>query len=400
MTYRLALTRSHHTLSIVEGKAYIFGGEFGEGKLCSNDVYVITLPATGKEEEAHETASSCILAMPSPEEENTPSPRTKHAVSVQGHELALFGGCNENNHPIDQDSCIWIFNTTTSQWRKISTASHASSNAGTPPPRYNHKLFAYNGHLILHGGQTSEEGGLLNDTWFLDLTSNIWTRLPDSPVHSDSIALVDGKLYSIAQLETESFAHIYTLEIGDKVPAADPATLLTDLKWEAVSSEVKEGEGDMPPQSRVGGGLVPITTGYGRQYLTYFFGSSSHPFSPSSPSSNQNEPRPATYNSDIWTYQIASKPTFPNTASWTSPFKPAAIKDSIRNAIGKPSGEGEWAEVEVLAKEEMGREGKVHPGPRAWFGVDVGSDGRSVVVWGGVNAKGEREGDGWMVGFE
>ena len=52
--------------------------------------------------------------------------------------------------------------------------------------------------------------------------------------------------------------------------------------------------------------------------------------------------------------------------------------------------------------------GKAHPGPRAWSGCTamaspkvgtVGSGEKSprVVLWGGLNAKGEREGDGWVV---
>lgn len=52
-------------------------------------------------------------------------------------------------------------------------------------------------------------------------------------------------------------------------------------------------------------------------------------------------------------------------------------------------------------------EGKAHPGPRGWVGatvvrtpvvgVGVGEGPARVVLWGGVNAKGEREGDGWVV---
>ena len=58
-------------------------------------------------------------------------------------------------------------------------------------------------------------------------------------------------------------------------------------------------------------------------------------------------------------------------------------------------------------------EGKAHPGPRAWMAADtldgtaswggvgkgeVGLEqGRGVVVWGGRNARGEVEGDGWVV---
>lgn len=317
-------------------------------------------------------------------------------MCVQGHELALFGGRDELGHAVDQDSCVWIWNSEKLTWRKITTTSiNASQNAGTPPPRFDHKLFAYGGNLILHGGRTSTNSPL-NDTWFLDLTSGTWIQLPDSPLHSDAAALADGILYAIAQLPSESFCHVHTLEIGSHIPTTEPSKLLATLKWISNSSS----SNDLPPRSRVGAGLLPITTGYGRQFLTYFFGANSEP-NQMPLSTEQAEP---SFYSDFWTYQIPSKSTIPH--SWND-FKPAAIKDNIRNALGKSSGAEEWAEVEVQATEQIGHEGKVHPGPRAFFGVDVAVDvdggdgnGRNVVVWGGVNAKGEKEGDGWLITLE
>jgi len=225
------------------------------------------------------------------------------------------------------------------------------------------------------------------------MISNTWSQLPDALVHADSVALSDGTLYAISQLATESFCHIHTLEIGSHVPAADPSTLLTSLEWQSVSSSSE----DLPPRGRVGAGLLPITTGYGRQYLTYFFGTSIPSTPPSTEIPKSPEEPERTFYSDFWTYQTTSKSIKPT--SWND-FKPAVIKDGIRNAFGKSSGVEEWAEVEIEATEQMGHEGKVHPGPRAFFGMDVGGDGKSVVLWGGVNAKGEKEGDGWLIRLE
>ena len=69
--------------------------------------------------------------------------------------------------------------------------------------------------------------------------------------------------------------------------------------------------------------------------------------------------------------------------------------------MGIATGEDTWAEVKVDAgiesKEKEG-EGKAHPGPRGWF-ASCTVPGRQgcVVLWGGVNGKGETEGDGWLV---
>lgn len=381
------LKRSHHSLCIgSDGKAYIFGGELAPGDVCSNDIHRIVLPT--KDGEAQHSR------IPAGEGE-VPFPRTKHSMCVQGHELALFGGLDDKGHVVDQDSCIWVFDTETCKWRKRTTSSHASQTAGTPQSRFDHKLFSHNGNLILHGGQSAEEN-LLNDTWFLDLTSGTWSKLPDAPVHSDSVAFADGTLYAISQQPTESFCRIHTLDIGDHVPSTDPASLLTTLAWQAASSSAE----DVPPHSRIGAGFFPITTGYGRQYLTYLFGSAAKnvPMSTSTTTvSTWERSEPPIFYSDFWTYQIASKSTKPK--SWMD-LKPAAIKDGIRNAFGKASGENEWAEVEVQAPEQEAHEGKVHPGPRAFFGMDVGADGMGIVLWGGVNPRGEKEGDGWLIRFE
>lgn len=98
--------------------------------------------------------------------------------------------------------------------------------------------------------------------------------------------------------------------------------------------------------------------------------------------------------SDIWTMQLPSKSVKP--MSWTD-LKPAAIKDTIREKLGYDSGAHSWAEVDVQPNEQIGHEGKVHPGPRGFFGADATSDGKSVVLWGGLNAKDERESDGWLI---
>jgi hypothetical protein len=93
------------------------------------------------------------------------------------------------------------------------------------------------------------------------------------------------------------------------------------------------------------------------------------------------------YHSDIWTLQI---PSHGRSA--------AAVKDKIREKLpGMETGEFRWAEAEIVPTEQMTDEGKVHPGPRASFGADACLGGQGVVLWGGVNAKGEQESDGWLL---
>lgn len=87
----------------------------------------------------------------------------------------------------------------------------------------------------------------------------------------------------------------------------------------------------------------------------------------------------------------------------------AGIKDTIRSTLRLDTPVQGWEEVGVGADvpDAVEGEGKAHPGPRAWMAGDaldgnwngeVGMEqGRGVVVWGGRNARGEVEGDGWVV---
>ena len=139
------------------------------------------------------------------------------------------------------------------------------------------------------------------------------------------------------------------------------------------------------PRPRKGAGLLPITTGNGRSYLLYFLGEKASLEAPSS----EPETPPRTFWSDAFSYQAPS-----------SSHSAAGSKDATRATLGFETGEDTWAEIKVVANEEgaglaeIG--GKSHPGPRGWFGSDA-LDGGKVVLWGGIDAKGETEGDGWIV---
>ena len=41
------LPRSNHTLSVVKGRAYIFGGESAPGTLADNAMHIVILPSSG-----------------------------------------------------------------------------------------------------------------------------------------------------------------------------------------------------------------------------------------------------------------------------------------------------------------------------------------------------------------
>ncbi|KAK5725378.1 hypothetical protein LTR15_003564 [Elasticomyces elasticus] len=373
---RLSLSRSGHSVSAVKDKAYIFGGETAAGKLASNDIHSITLTP----EEKSDSDYAVIPAIPDEADGPVPIARTRHAACSFNICVAVFGGLDESGELIDEPF-VWLFVAGKSSWE---TLKAKNANAPAPEGRSEGKLFDHQNKLVLYGGK-NKAGEALKDVWLFDYVYSTWQRLSDAPVSSSNATVCDGLLTIISGGDNmSSDIHILNITIAQD-----------EQKWQTIpfpTNPMVPG-----PRPRIGAGLLPITTGYGRNYLAFFFGERQHV---GEASSKEDPP----YWSDIWNYQLPSsaheaKPTF----SLAEAIKPAKIKDSIRTALGYDSGEQSWGEAEVQAlplAELEASAGKVHPGPRGWFGCDVMKDGRSIVMWGGVNAKGEREGDGWIIKME
>ncbi|KAK0703070.1 hypothetical protein B0T26DRAFT_744190 [Lasiosphaeria miniovina] len=80
------LARSHHTVTVLGVKAYIFGGEDADGNLCSTDVHAISLPdsATSPPEIAHASYSAFAMQDTSSGITLAPSPSKGHATCAWG----------------------------------------------------------------------------------------------------------------------------------------------------------------------------------------------------------------------------------------------------------------------------------------------------------------------------
>ncbi|KAK0869004.1 hypothetical protein LTR87_013913 [Friedmanniomyces endolithicus] len=384
---RLSLSRSGHSVSVVGNKAYIFGGETAAGKLASTDIHSITV----SHEEKPYSDYAVIPAIPDQTDGPVPVARTKHAACGFNICVAVFCGLDEAGELIDE-TCIWLFVTGKSSWESLRPSD---ASAPSPEPRSEGNLFDHQNKLLLYGGK-NKAGEALKDVWLFDYAKSTWRQFPDAPVSSSNAAVCNGVLHIISGTDTMS-SDLHLLELG-----TEPGD---EHKWQTIpfpTNPMTPG-----PRPRVGAGLLPITTGYGRHYLAFFFGArqqAGHP-TPSEPSKPSTQDSPAneqTYWSDIWTYQLPSasheaKATF----SLSEVIKPAKIKDSIRHALGYDSGGHSWGEAEVMPLADLeASAGKVHPGPRGFFGCDVMKDGRSIIMWGGVVAKGEREGDGWIIRLE
>ena len=385
---RLSLARSDHTLCVVGSKAYIFGGETAAGKLSSNDVHCINLDSSDNSAPNY----SIIPAIPEVEGGEVPEPRKRHAACALNVCVAMFGGSDDVGGILKKPHLIWLFNTATSKWETLEN----SNPDIRPSPRSSTHLFSHRNNLILHGGR-DPEGNLLVDTWHFDYVNKFWTQLADAPVASGNVTLSDGVLYLVAGTDVMS-GDLHFLQLTAKSGESQG--------WQTVSfptSPLTPG-----PLPRTGATLLPISTGYGRQYLLFGFGAQPPAVGSGIEAevSHQSTPAegftPPQFWSDLWTYQLpSSTPEVKVTTNIYEAMKPAKIKDAIRGALGVDSGKHSWAEVEVLPPADLVEDaGKVHPGPRSYFASDITEDRKTVILWGGVNPKGEREGDGWMIKLE
>ena len=412
---RASLARSNHSLTVVGDKAYIFGGEIGDSELATTDIHVISLLSESDAEKQNEPQYALLPALPAGatggeaagvRDENSdgvPAARTRHSACAFNICVAMFGGVDNKGEAIEEKGRIWLFNTAKSTWEFIGPKLGEHE---VPEARAEGKLFECENDLVLHGG-FSKSGEQLRDTWHFSYADKTWTRLPDAPQASTNASLANGVLWvlSITPESNGLNGYMHSLAITSAASPSKPTS------WTTQSFPTNPLTPS--PKPRVAGGLLPMTTGHGRHYLLHFFGVTPPTTKEDlPPTSSPDETtlqvvdtqaavsaEPVQY-PDLWTLQLPST-TPGRKASWSESLRPAALKDSIRSAFKADPGTNAWAEVDVqppaLEKLGDGDSGKVHPGPRAYFGCDVLKDGSTVMIWGGVNAKGEREGDGWLV---
>lgn len=424
ITSEAFLPRSSHTLSVVDGRAYIFGGKTEKGDLAGNEVHIVTLPLKTRTD--GESDYKCVPALGEHgDDQAIPQPRSGHSACVIGERIYILGGQGSGADALDEKGRIWVFDTNSLHWSSIDPKEDAYPSpriyAGFVasehplPPGSDGKLKVLgaqiqetisktvpsmvkkpsppaepHGTLFISNGLSSTSSEPLNDSWAFSVASQTWTELPSTPSPKlpspPSLALVQDRLYLISSSsEIESEIHYLSLP-KSLLLRSDSKDEEADSSWETIpfpTNPIVPG-----PRPRKGAGLLPITTGNGRAYLLYFLGEK---VSTSLDVTSQEVEAPVFW-SDAFSYQPpASVPS------------PAGVKDSTRSTLGISTGEGTWAEVKVIANEEgqgkLEEEGKSHPGPRGWFGRD-GIGGAEVVLWGGIDGRGETEGDGWLISIK
>lgn len=421
ITSEAFLPRASHSITVVAGKAYIYGGEESTGKLADDNVHIVKLP-TKKPTNVGEPEYKCIPSMGEEEDGQVPGPRSGHTACALGHRIYVFGGRGQDQQRLEEKGKVWIFDTESLRWSCL----EPSPENPLPPSRYKHSAVASehplpntnvsdtasyaeqikstvsklpamigkgspprepHGSIIVCSGLSSSTSDSLTDLWTFTIATKTWSTLPSIPSmpFPPSLSFANNTLYILGG-SSDAGNEIHYLQLQPSTYRDARGTADLDLKaktseWLTLpfpTNPLAPG-----PRPRKGAGLVPVTTGNGRLYLLYFMGEKVA----------KSEKEETEYWSDTWSYQTPAVD-----------IAPAGIKDKTRSLLGISTGEGTWCEVKVVPNEEgsggLETEGKSHPGPRGWFASSaLGNDfdGGGVVLWGGINAKGETEAEGWLI---
>ncbi|KAI5926986.1 hypothetical protein F4810DRAFT_651667 [Camillea tinctor] len=512
--------RSSHSLDIVAGTAYLFGGEVASGKTIDNDMHVLTLPSSGapadyyaikpkptaktpaettdpisEEDETAAQLKDPLTEVPlsSPREEpspattekgknveslpEVPSSRLGHATAVIGTRIFFFGGraSAEDSDTLNEGGRVWIFETKTHSWSyldpyrtsPIPPARSYSAAVATDKPRdfaikplrraSSWKQWAEGdsaevgipqrpipgsvaaraiddedagfGAFIIHGGVLAD-GSRTSDVWAFDVRSCTWKELPAAPGPARSgaaLALAKSRLYRYGGFDGEKeiggqldVLHLVLDEFDDRVSKGEigvfargewqsllpPVTAVppphshgkeqkpstetepTEEQQEKVESETatvpvdetvnntaKLVETESWPSRRSASTMELVLGGGGREYLVLMFGEAS----------------PSTFHQDVWTYQV---PPEGMTA--------ASVTDAFLHAVGRHSGEGQWARVSGGPYDDEVDLDIAGPPARARAAAAPLGDleENAILVFGGLGANGKRLGDAWIFRLE
>jgi hypothetical protein len=403
------LPRLHHTVSVVKGRAYIFGGESEPGKLADNTMHIVILPSSGVLEADYTTKP----AQAANGLDDVPGPRKGHSAVVIGDSIYMFGGEGEGIG--NENGRIWVYHTVSSTWSYLDPApeslfpshrsGHASASSDLPAPKtttFQEKSPQQPadpsknvpepaaddtwGTIFIVGGRETASRNLASDALAFDVRTRTWSNIPSpsgQPVEGSSLTLAGERLYRFGGQGVETYTSgsgaLQYLDVAPVWTHAQGGTTPLTSGWSWQEVKHAEAEGSSAPQARSAAGLVSVTTGQGRHYLLAVGG----------------ESEDSDFLDDIWAFQL---PPERSTA--------AAAKDALRAGVRRDTHEATWAEALYRYVDARGEEEKEIPGEpkrgvgrRGYFGIAKGTevDGATCVVWGGVDAAGKVLGDGWMV---
>ncbi|KAI5919190.1 kelch repeat protein [Camillea tinctor] len=247
---RARLQRSSQCLSLLDSRAWIFGGELVPRQPVDNQLDVINLEPS--------PASEVVTAtLPAPT--NAPTPRVGAAMAAVKDSLYMFSGRGGiSMHPIEENGAVWSYTPSQLAWNLIAPAN---PSAPYPAGRSYHSMTS-DGHdtLYVHAGCPNE--GRLSDLWSFNVGSRSWTELPAAPAPgrggtSIAISASGSALYRMNGFDGKT-------EQGGTIDVYD----LQTQSWSTISFNPDGRDG---PEPRSVSSLLAVSI-KGSDYLVTMFG--------------------------------------------------------------------------------------------------------------------------------
>lgn len=162
--------RSEHTLNVIDGKLYVFGGHvtyasvFGLKELWCYDLTT----------NQWTQLADCLYG------------RKGHTANVVDGKLYAYGGsANTGDTGLQQIAC---YDPATNVWTQILSTPALNKR------RYEHTSVVIDKKLYIHGGYTSTT---FKDLWCYDTVNDTWTQLANSPKgrYRHTAVVIKGKMY-------------------------------------------------------------------------------------------------------------------------------------------------------------------------------------------------------------
>jgi hypothetical protein len=396
------LPRAYHTVSVINGRAYIFGGEYAPGQLANNEMHVLILPSSSVLEADYKSIAPRPLVKDGP----VPDARKNHTAVIIENEIYIFGGELSPKAKGEEAGRIWVFDTMSNKW----SFHDPEPNSPYPPPRFLHAAASTNrpeppntddsidlvkqeedpsetvpsipandswGTIFIYGGKAVKEEGeeILNDAWAFDVQSRSWLPLPPPPGparFSASLTLANNHLYRVGGQNAvdQPGATVDYLDVGELFVALSLGKSFNKIALPTLLSEWTTTKLSTTSNAA----SVTEVTANGRNFLVSI--------SPGAKTVTGIHLTPAS------SVRMAGADSHDDQEA--APQEVVVVKVQYADAYG---------DVIEVESDDFGKHTFAQ---QEAFASGAGSevDAASIVVWGGKDASGKLLSNGWMVVVE
>ncbi|TDZ58572.1 Nitrile-specifier protein 5 [Colletotrichum sidae] len=180
------LARSSHTINVVNGSAYVFGGEVNPREPVDNDVHIIRLPYNSAGADYYKIKSAPTKQYSAPAEKNVPEPTVEQSVDQKEQlldDVSLASPSPEN----DDENSLAISGEETGIAKdkgKAIAAPESSALGHVPSPRVGHASAVIGSRIFVFGGRGGPDMTPLEEAgrvWVFDTRTNTWSFLDPVP---------------------------------------------------------------------------------------------------------------------------------------------------------------------------------------------------------------------------